>query len=509
MRSSINSNPLPAEYVIKSRSLTAFHAAELTTLFAGSAIILIALSWRTILAQPTDEPKVSILPEPELNPLLNPLLGAHMGRWAEVYFTNPPEKRAQAVSELVRELANHPATREVPTQLSDNDRVQEGVQLSELVRELANHPTTREVPTQPSDNEPVQEGVPEQTRQVESRTSFAEEASVVCGACGHRNLDAHRFCGMCGVPLAAFPNAEPEQDAAEPAPFAATDWDEPEVPSGDRANPHRLESASDFVFRDQDDQANDGPPLSWRHERPAELHMLSQYQPEPVSHNYRVYFGAAVAILLALLVYVTWRSNTIFWSSGKAPAALPQAVPSSSDDTQGATPAQSEQHMSAPQNSENSSPPNHGARKHAGLTRGETAPPSQNQNQLGATADNNGEVNAGRSQTGPPARPLPVTASPPASAAWQGGSEELSTAEKYLNAGPGTARDSRQAAAWLWKAVAKKNLAATMLLSDLYLRGDGVTKSCDQARLLLDAAARKGVPGAGERLRNLPAFGCQ
>src|SRR5580698_215746 len=39
-----------------------------------------------------------------LNPLLNPLLASHMGRWAEVYFTNPPEKREQAVSDLLREL---------------------------------------------------------------------------------------------------------------------------------------------------------------------------------------------------------------------------------------------------------------------------------------------------------------------------------------------------------------------------------------------------------------------
>ncbi|MGB9361842.1 MAG: hypothetical protein WCA99_09580, partial [Candidatus Sulfotelmatobacter sp.] len=56
--------------------------------------------------QPTDDPNVKILPGPELNPLLNPLLAAHMGRWAEVYFTSSPEKRAEAVSELVRELAN-------------------------------------------------------------------------------------------------------------------------------------------------------------------------------------------------------------------------------------------------------------------------------------------------------------------------------------------------------------------------------------------------------------------
>jgi hypothetical protein len=40
------------------------------------------------------------------------------------------------------------------------------------------------------------------------------------------------------------------------------------------------------------------------------------------------------------------------------------------------------------------------------------------------------------------------------------------------------------------------------------MRGDGVSKSCDQARLLLDAAARKGARAAAERLRNLPAFGC-
>ena len=47
----------------------------------------------------TDHPDgPSILPEPELNPLLNPLLGQHMGRWAEVYFTSPPEKRRSGMA---------------------------------------------------------------------------------------------------------------------------------------------------------------------------------------------------------------------------------------------------------------------------------------------------------------------------------------------------------------------------------------------------------------------------
>ena len=109
----------------------------------------------------------------------------------------------------------------------------------------------------------------------------------------------------------------------------------------------------------------------------------------------------------------------------------------------------------------------------------------------------------------PAPRIVPVSVSSSAATAAQSGSEELATAEKYLNASPGKARDSQQAASWLWKAVAKKNLTATLLLSDLYLQGDGVTKSCDQARLLLDAAARKGGTAAAERLRNLSAFGCR
>ena len=66
-----------------------------------------------------------------------------------------------------------------------------------------------------------------------------------------------------------------------------------------------------------------------------------------------------------------------------------------------------------------------------------------------------------------------------------------------------------QAAKWLWKAVAKKNAEAAELLSTLYLQGTGVPKSCDQARLLLDAAARKGRSSAAERLEHLQDFGCQ
>jgi TPR repeat protein len=103
-------------------------------------------------------------------------------------------------------------------------------------------------------------------------------------------------------------------------------------------------------------------------------------------------------------------------------------------------------------------------------------------------------------------RNAPVSAN--SSAVDQSGALELATAQNYLTGSPGT-RNSAEAVQWLWKAVGKRNLEATLTLSDLYLRGDGVPKSCDQARLLLDAAARKGAKAAAERLRNLQASGCQ
>ena len=82
-------------------------------------------------------------------------------------------------------------------------------------------------------------------------------------------------------------------------------------------------------------------------------------------------------------------------------------------------------------------------------------------------------------------------------------------AQGYLNGTNGQGRNSSEAAKWLWKAIAKHNSEASLLLSDLYLKGEGVSKNCDQARVLLDAAALQGVKDAGVRLRHLQAFGCQ
>jgi hypothetical protein len=60
----------------------------------------------------------------------------------------------------------------------------------------------------------------------------------------------------------------------------------------------------------------------------------------------------------------------------------------------------------------------------------------------------------------------------------------------------------------LWSAVAQGNTSAEVALAKLYLIGGGVTKNCDQARVLLQAAAKKGNGEAIDKLSQLQSQGC-
>jgi hypothetical protein len=87
------------------------------------------------------------------------------------------------------------------------------------------------------------------------------------------------------------------------------------------------------------------------------------------------------------------------------------------------------------------------------------------------------------------------------------GAEDLAMAQRYLNArqGPG---GSAAASRFLWAAVQKGNVEAEITLADLYARGDGVQKSCEQSRVLLRAAARNGNIEASQKLAQMIRGGC-
>jgi TPR repeat protein len=65
------------------------------------------------------------------------------------------------------------------------------------------------------------------------------------------------------------------------------------------------------------------------------------------------------------------------------------------------------------------------------------------------------------------------------------------------------AADALSRATWLWRAVGKGNPQAPVELARMYEEGSGVTRNCDQAQLLLRAAAARGNQQAKLSLRDM------
>lgn len=98
--------------------------------------------------------------------------------------------------------------------------------------------------------------------------------------------------------------------------------------------------------------------------------------------------------------------------------------------------------------------------------------------------------------------PASSTSSASAAAPYPG-QTEYQRAENYLN-GKGVDKDPAEAAEWFWRSLEAGNTTAALPLADLYLQGNGVSRSCTQARILLDAAAQKNNQEAIHKLAELP-----
>ncbi len=98
-----------------------------------------------------------------------------------------------------------------------------------------------------------------------------------------------------------------------------------------------------------------------------------------------------------------------------------------------------------------------------------------------------------------PPKAIEVPPAPKPTAKPQPGQQEL---DKALNASDATAT-----AAWLWKATSRGNPEAPVRLADMYIKGNGVPRSCEQAMVLLRSAATKENAPARNRLAALYANG--
>ena len=74
---------------------------------------------------------------------------------------------------------------------------------------------------------------------------------------------------------------------------------------------------------------------------------------------------------------------------------------------------------------------------------------------------------------------------------------------------PNSAQDRSAEVTRLWSAVASGNASAEVDLARLYLRGDGVPQNCEQAKVLLSAAAKGGSIDARQELKKLRASDCR
>jgi len=195
-----------------------------------------------------------------------------------------------------------------------------------------------------------------------------------------------------------------------------------------------------------------------------------------------------------------------------SPSAAPQSVspsvaPSQTAPTPGTAPSTSTAANSSPA-STNAAPQNHPqANPPETSANGQsTRAPSQSAGQtstLPANAAQPSNQDAALKQGQNPRQSPSLSAPTSADLAESAAQSEFLRAQQYLT-GSGVPQDPATAAEWFWRSLEAGNTAAAVPLADLYIAGKGVSRSCQQARILLDTAARKGNADAVHKLAELP-----
>jgi cytoskeletal protein RodZ len=389
-----------------------------------------------------DRNLVDPLPKPELNPLQNPTLGRNMGRWAQVYFTTPPEQREQAVGELLQEL-----------ETEEQARTERHASREKRVRALRTPRNGRE----------------------ESKVQNDSELVLVCPSCQQKNPRHWRYCGMCGAPLEAHEHEKEKKPVPLPTFLRLAE-----------------QSATEPSRSDVDD-------VDWLRDKE-----LSR----SASGSGRGLKIMMVLVFLALIGVLAWMQKQKMASQHSA--GLPPSVPTVSEKQPNTPATASKQHEATPSvtASQAESAPPKGAMEEttkAAASAGvrEVVPEARTKEEVRNDAPEQAAVTNPKDHAADAeaATAVATAAKNESSSGPDTGQVEYLRGQQYLS-GTNGARNSAEAARWLWKAVTKHNTAALVSLANLYAKGDGVSQNCDQARVLWRAAAAKGNTEAANRLRN-------
>lgn len=289
---------------------------------------------------------------------------------------------------------------------------------------------------------------------------------------------------------------------------------------------------------------------------------------EPAHGRWRIWLAAAVVVVFGSLGVLEWRAQVHQTNNGPVEVikmkmrSLTRSKPAESTSTEGAPSAAPADSSSKPEmqvepspqpqnqnpsaNATTTTPTTTGAASvpatgAATTTSGSSAPvtPSPNANQpaagqptakllpnptpnaaqtnVGANPAAKSTVDTNRADasklTGSPVTSASAPTAGKAKPSQQAADDDQEVVVKKIVPGAdevakaNNASDSAAAAAWLWKATAKGNPAAPVQLADLYVKGDGVPRSCEQAMVLLKTAAEKENSMARNRLASMYSSG--
>ena len=432
------------------------------------------------------------LPDPRLNPLLNPILAQHLGRWAHVYYTNPVERREAAVKELVAELeaeaANlaqaHPnrAAPEIATPIRHVTPVEQAPAGGALRVETPsdaqpNHQTTVPVNTVPVNNDtesvaaqvgawvklPAEDSLPEPVASVEtSEYSLPQNPP---------SQDLPFYDRSEETPIAE-PLRESVPETAAPVPVSST------APEDYRAFGEML-AKSDAAME------------------------LASFNSRRPARNWQIpLVAAAVLVFLGVSFWVSRGGHAR--APGEAAHSIAPATASAPLPTTPVSPSSGQPRVVA-----------QGTVGQGVVAQGVVAQQIVPQtDDVGTNRQGNGtgitpplSNAAGKNALGSvsPSN-IPPVETPPVDPEMVAGMRALR--------GDGVPRDSAEAVRHFWQSAKNKNGSALVVLAGLYAQGDGVAKDCDQAKVLLDAAARQArsrtqaqrIESTRETLRN---SGCE
>jgi hypothetical protein len=420
---------------------------------------------------------------PRLSPVLNPLLAQQMGRWAHVYYTAPMEQREAAVEQLVRELeaesamiggvASAPASSaaEANGQLSHEVEAASAVQNAEPIE-------SQEFAIPSEIREPLAEGA--LIAEPACETPMAASDASLAPWITQREPDLHDMSApqppvaQVEVPEVELPRAAVSQVQVPQIQVSQIEASQPEPAL-------RQAIASDLPDTDLSDnhfpkdENNSGIAIApWT---------SKAWRALPRGR----FVAASLVVAAGVLLWV-------------APRIAPRIT------TRSATPKSAAPVSTAPVSTTAKEPVASSEAVSSTAQQPLTQPAAQSHPEQVSTIAGSGEVSSlqhSLPSVAPSPRPAGTPAALSANLATNSAANtfeklgdkkeedpELTMGLRYLH-GDGVERDSEAAAHHLWKAVGKQNASALLELAGLYAKGDGVAQDCDQARVLILAAARQ------------------